>query len=760
MAENMDLFEEQKDEKERDFFAEYTTNAYLAYGAAVLKGRALPDVRDGQKPVQTRILYSMDQIGLSSSTKHMKSARIVGDVLGKYHPHGDSAAYEALVRMSQDFSLRYPLIDGQGNFGSRDGDGAAAMRYTEVRLTPLSELLLSEVKLGTVDFKKNYDGTMDEPVVLPARLPVLLLNGSSGIAVGMATEVPPHNLSEIGRLASELMVRPTMRDETFYDMVEGPDFPGGATCISSREVILNSYKEGKGTIALRAKYEFEDLNRGQWRMVITELPHNVSAAKVMEQIEALTNPQPKAGKKALDAEELRKKALFVGLLDTVRDESGRDYDVRLVFEPKTSKIDKEEFAKTILAYTSLETTYSMNLVCIGLDGRPKQKSLRTILDEWCSFRIQTVTRRINFRIDKIEKRLHILEGRKIAFLNIDKVIRVIRESDEPKPDLMAAFGLSEIQAEDILEIRLRQLARLEGIKLDQETKDLKEELEGLQTILSTEENLRGFIAKEIKADTKKFGDERRTTFEASERVSLADAAVVNEKCTILLSKKGWIKQRTGWGVDLATVAFKEGDQLKQSIEVETGNPLCMISSNGRAYTLNYQQIPSGKTDGVPLSSILDIDGKVLPVALLSGKDDAQFFICCDAGYGYLSNIGSLISRNRAGKAYFSLKEGEKMIAPISTEGKYFACLNQESQRALLFPAEELRFADKGRGLQLLGLKNGEKMTQPQFVDSSDTLNIKIVNRGEIKEETIRVELGQRGQRGKTIQTSFKKFEIA
>lgn len=756
--ETMDLFEEK--ESEEDLFVRYTTNAYLAYGAAVLKGRALPDIRDGQKPVQTRILYAMSEIGLSTTSKHMKSARVVGDVLGKYHPHGDSAAYEALVRMSQDFSLRYPLIDGQGNFGSRDGDGAAAMRYTEVRLTPYSELLLSEVKQGTVDFKKNYDGTMDEPTVLPARLPMLLLNGSSGIAVGMATEVPPHNLREIGHLAAELMVRPTMRDDSFYDLVVGPDFPGGGTCISSRETVLGAYKEGKGTLALRCKYEFEDLSRGQWRMVVTELPHGVSTAKVMEQIEALTNPQPKPGKKTLEPEVQTVKTLFGDLLDLVRDESGKEHAVRLVIEPKSSKKDKEEFAKTMLAYTSLETTYSMNLVSVGLDGRPAQKNLRTILQEWCQFRMTTVTRRIENRIDKILKRLHILEGRKIAFLNIEDVIRVIRESDDPKADLMAAFGLSEIQAEDILEIRLRQLARLEGIKLDQEMESLKEELSGLQSILSTEDNLRAFVSKEIKADAKKFGDDRRTNFEESERVTLSEAATVNEKLTIFLSKKGWVRQRSGWNIDPETVAFKEGDSLKQGIEIESADPLCMIASNGRAYTLNYQQIPSGKTDGVPLSSIVDMDSGVLPVALISGKAEEKFFICCDAGYGYISSVGALISRNKAGKAYFSLKDGETLFEPLWDMKQYFACLNKTTGKALCFDASELREADKGRGLQLMAVKAGEQICQPQFVDDPSSVLVQVKNRGELKEEYTMLELGQRGQRGRPLNLSFKKFDVA
>lgn len=743
---------------EQDLFARYTTNAYLSYGIAVLKGRALPAITDGQKPVQRRILFAMSELGLSSSTKHIKSARVVGDVLGKYHPHGDTAAYDALVRMAQNFTLRYPLIDGQGNFGSRDGDGAAAMRYTEARLTPMAELLLSELQFNTVDFKKNYDGSMEEPEVLPARLPMLLLNGASGIAVGMATECPPHNIKEIGNLAAQYMICPGMRDDSFYEMVCGPDFPGGAICITPREQIIQSYKDGRGSFILRSKYCFEDMSRGQWKLVVNELPEGVSAAKVMEQIESLTNPQPKAGKKQVDAEQQKLKALFTGLLDTVRDESGKEHAVRLVFEPKSARIDRDEFVKTLLAYTSLESSTSINLVSIGLDGRPAQKNLRQMIHEWCDFRVSTVRRRIQNRIDQINRRLHILEGRKIAFLNIEEVIRVIREAEDPKRELIAVFSLSEIQAEDILEIRLRQLARLEGFKLESEIKSLTEELDGLLTILSSEENLRSFIASEIKSDTKKFADERRTELLEDQRVTVSEAAVLNEKVTVFVSERGWIKQRAGHGVDVTTVAFKDGDKLAQTLEVETQNPLCMIASNGRAYTIGYQSIPSGKTEGVPLSSILDIDGKVRAVALLSGDSDAKFFICCDAGYGFFSNIGSLISRNRSGKAYFSLKEGEKLHFPLAPSD-YFVCFNKATKKALAFPASELREADKGRGLQLMALKPGEKMVQPQFVSDPNRVEVTVVNKGTKKIDLVSVELGARGQRGKAVLTSFKSFEL-
>lgn len=742
-----------------DSLESYATKAYLSYGIAVLKGRALPDVSDGQKPVQRRILYAMHELGLTSSSKHVKSARVVGEVLGKFHPHGDTSVYDAMVRQAQDFSLRYPLIDGQGNFGSRDGDSAAAMRYTESRLTKYSELLLSEIDLNTVDFKDNYDGAFREPAVLPARLPMLLLNGASGVAVGMATECPSHNLSEISSLAADLIKNPGLTDDSFYEQFIGPDFPGGGLCITPRDQILAAYREGRGSLALRCSYEFEELSRGQWKLVVKELPHGVSAAKVLEQIEALSNPQIKTGKKVLDPEQQRIKALFLNLIDTVRDESGKDYAVRLVFEPKSSKIDREEFAKTLLAYTSLESTVSINLVSIGLDGRPAQKSLRTMLDEWCSFRLQTVTNRINNRISQIEKRLHILEGRKIAFLNIDRVIAIIRASDNPKEDLMHAFGLSDTQADDILEIRLRQLARLEGFKLDQEIKALKEELESLRDILSSDSSLRDFVSREVLSDGSKYADERRTKMYESERVTLSEAATVNEKITLLLSKKGWIKQRGGHGVDLSAVTFKEGDSLLQAIETESANPINLLASDGRAYSLSVTQIPSGKTDGVPLSSMCDFEQKVKPIALVAGAEKDEFFVCCDAGYGFISNVGALSTRNKAGKAFFTLKDGESLYRPLKLK-EYFCCINDTSGKGIAFQLTELRFADKGRGLQITPLKPGEKIIQPQFVSDLNKVPVFIVAKGETRTEYNQFELGARGQKGRVVPVSMKKFDWA
>ncbi len=469
--------------------AHYAERAYLEYALSVVKGRALPDVCDGQKPVQRRILFAMERMGLAFTTasgpQAVKSARVVGDVLGRFHPHGDQAAYDAMVRMAQDFSQRYPLIDGQGNFGSRDGDGAAAMRYTEARLAPIARLLLDEIDEGTVDFIPNYDGSTEEPRLLPARLPFVLLNGASGIAVGLATEVPSHNLREVAAAAVALLKDDKLSDDALFALIPAPDYPGGGQIISSADDIRAAYASGRGSLKVRARWKIEELARGQWQLVVTELPPGASSQRVLEEIEEITNPKVHAGKKALSAEQLQLKASVLAVLDAVRDESGREAAVRLVFEPKTRTVELQELMTTLLAHTSLESSSSINLTMIGADGRPTQKSLRQMLAEWLGFRQQTVERRTRHRLAKVLERIHILEGRQLVLLNIDEVIRIIRQADEPKPALIEAFRLSERQAEDILEIRLRQLARLEAIKIEQELSSLRTEQGKLEDILAS-----------------------------------------------------------------------------------------------------------------------------------------------------------------------------------------------------------------------------------------------------------------------------------
>ncbi|NBS48084.1 MAG: DNA topoisomerase IV subunit A, partial [Betaproteobacteria bacterium] len=508
-----ELISAASDEDSQSGLAAYAQRAYLEYALSVVKGRALPDVCDGQKPVQRRILYSMARMGLGFSgnagAKPVKSARVVGDVLGRFHPHGDQAAYDALVRMAQDFSQRYPLIDGQGNFGSRDGDGAAAMRYTEARLSRITSLLLDEIDEGTVDFVANYDGSTEEPRQLPARLPFSLLNGASGIAVGLATEVPSHNLREVADACVALIKSPKLTDDELFALLPGPDFPGGGQIISAAADIAEAYRSGRGSLKVRARWKIEDLARGQWQLVVTELPPGVSAQRVLEEIEELTNPKVKAGKKSLSQEQTQLKATVLAVLDGVRDESSKDALVRIVFEPKTSRIEQQELITTLLAHTSLETSASINLTVVGLDGRPVQKSLRQMLEEWIAFRQTTIERRSRHRLDKVLDRIHVLEGRQLVLLNIDEVIAIIRASDEPKAALIARFALSERQAEDILEIRLRQLARLEAIRIEQELKALREEKDKLDEILGSPAALRRLMVKEIEADAKQFADARR-----------------------------------------------------------------------------------------------------------------------------------------------------------------------------------------------------------------------------------------------------------
>ncbi|MBP6620926.1 MAG: DNA topoisomerase IV subunit A, partial [Alcaligenes sp.] len=585
--------------------ATYAEQAYLDYAVSVVRGRALPDLTDGQKPVQRRILYAMDAMGLGPTAKPVKSARVVGDVLGKYHPHSDQAAYDAMVRMAQDFVLRYPLVDGQGNFGSRDGDNAAAMRYTEARLTPFSRLLLDELDEGTVDFVPNYDGSQKEPVALPARLPIMLLNGASGIAVGMATEIPSHNLREVAQACVSLLRNPNLSDQELYEIVPGPDFAGGGQIISSAADIAAVYAQGRGSIKTRARWVFEEMARGQWQLVVTELPPGSSSQQILEEIEERTNPKVKAGKKTLSTEQQQTKALMLNMLDAVRDESGKQAAVRLVFEPKSRAIDRDEFVTTLLTQTSLERGASINLVCIDVDGRPGQRSLRQVLLSWLDFRRHTMERRTRYRLDKVTDRIHVLQGRMVVYLNVDEVIQTIRESDEPRAALMERFDLSERQADDILEMRLRQLARLEGFKIEKELKERLDEQEALQKLLDDPKALKRLMIREIEADAKTYGDERRTLIEAAERAVL-ETKVVDEPVTVIVSRKGWLRSRQGHGHDATQFSFKTGDDLRDSLECRSTTDLVAIGTDGRVYTVPVSSLPSARGDGQPITSMIEV----------------------------------------------------------------------------------------------------------------------------------------------------------
>jgi len=702
-----------EDSKDSLTLAVYAERAYLDYAISVVKGRALPDVADGQKPVQRRILFSMSEMGLRADAKPVKSARVVGDVLGKFHPHGDQSAYDALVRLAQSFSLRYPLIDGQGNFGSRDGDGAAAMRYTEARLTKIANLLLSEIDQGTVDFTANYDGSFQEPKLLPARLPFVLLNGASGIAVGMATEIPSHNLREVAAAAIALMKSPKMSVAQLLEIMPGPDYPGGAQIISSSTEIAQIYETGRGSVKVRARWSVEELARGQWQIIVNELPPSTSSQKVLQEIEEITNPKVKVGKKTLTPEQNNLKSTILNVLDGVRDESSKDAAVRLVFEPKSKNIDVNEFVNLLLAHTSLESNAPMNLVMIGNDGRPRQKNLKDILSEWVEFRVGTVTRRTQYRLGKVKDRMHILEGRLTVLLNIDKVIKIIRNSDEPKVDLIKEFKLTDRQAEDILDIRLRQLARLEGIKIEQELKELKSERDDLEGLLQSDTVLRKRIIKEIEADMKEFGDDRRTLIQEDKR-AVAETKVIDEPVTVIVSQKGWVRVRQGHEHDTSQFSFKAGDALYATFEVRTVDVIQGFGSDGRVYTVPVSELPGARGDGSPLTSFVNLAPGSQMVAYYSGQADDLVLISTRAGYGFLANVADMTTRNKAGKSFISIDskfEGDLPLgaAKVQVGMKQVACLSAAS-KLLVFPLDELkRLPTGGKGVILMGIDDKEAL---------------------------------------------------
>ncbi|MCL2076683.1 MAG: DNA topoisomerase IV subunit A [Betaproteobacteria bacterium] len=725
---------------------------YLEYAVAVVKGRALPDARDGMKPVQRRVLYAMRELGLFAAARPVKSARVVGDVIGKFHPHGDASAYDAMVRVAQPFVLRYPLVDGQGNFGSRDGDNAAAMRYTEARLTMIAELLLSEINEGTVDFQPNYDGSFQEPSFLPARLPFSLLNGASGIAVGMATEIPPHNLSETAAAAIHLLQHPEATTEELLAYLPGPDYPGGGQIISSPSDIAAAYSSGRGSLRVRARYEIEEMARGAWQIVFTELPPGVSAAKALAEVGAILNPQPRAGKKSVEPTAAQLKSLFVSQLDKARDESGKDDDVRLVFEPVSSRQDREEFLALLLKHTSLETSIPINLVAVGLDGRPCRKNLSELLGEWCRFRVATVARRSRFRLARTGERIHILEGRRVVFLNVEEVIRLIRESDDPKAALITRFALSEAQADDILEIRLRQLARLEGIKIEQELARLRTEEAALEELLSSEANLKRQVIAEIREDAKKHGDLRRTLIEPAETLSRQDMiTVADEPVTVVVSKKGWARARQGHGLDLSALAFKEGDAFGSAHECRSVDSLAILAENGRAYTVAVAQLPDGRGMGAPLASFVDMSGSRV-AHVLAGKPEDLYLIAKSSGYGFIAALSDLFSRQRAGKAFLTLEEKAIILPPQAvpvTTPLHLAALSNDG-RLLIFSLEQMKRLSGGKGVQIMAMRGEEKLAQT-LISPIPAVRICGIFRGREKEtRSEERHLGQRARRGASV----------
>ncbi|MBT8587641.1 DNA topoisomerase IV subunit A [Polynucleobacter paneuropaeus] len=754
-----------EDDKDSLTLAVYAERAYLDYAISVVKGRALPDVADGQKPVQRRILFSMSEMGLRSDAKPVKSARVVGDVLGKFHPHGDQSAYDALVRLAQSFSLRYPLIDGQGNFGSRDGDGAAAMRYTEARLTKIAGLLLSEIDEGTVDFAPNYDGSFQEPKLLPARLPFVLLNGASGIAVGMATEIPSHNLREVASAAIALMKSPKMSTTDLLEIMPGPDFPGGGQIISPANEIAQIYEGGRGSLKVRARWSVEELARGQWQIVVNELPPSTSSQKVLQEIEEITNPKVKIGKKTLTTDQNNLKSTILAVLDGVRDESSKDAAVRLVFEPKSKNVEVNEFVNLLLAHTSLESNAPINLVMIGTDGRPRQKGLKEIISEWIGLRVQTVTRRTEYRLGKVKDRMHILEGRLTVLLNIDKVIKIIRNSDEPKADLILAFKLTERQAEDILDIRLRQLARLEGIKIEQELKELKTERDDLEGLLQNDSNLRKRIIKEIESDMKDFGDDRRTIIQEDKR-AVAETKVVDEPVTVIVSQKGWVRVRQGHEHDSSQFSFKAGDGMYGTFECRTVDLMQGFGSDGRVYTVPVSELPGARGDGSPLTSFVNLAAGSQMVAYYAGHADDLVLISTRAGNGFLANVSDMMTRNKAGKAFvgvdakFPSGDAPLGAAKVSVGMKQVACLS-ESAKLLVFPLDELkRLPAGGKGVILMGLDGKETLASAIAVGAEGATYSGAGRAGKPTElnldaKTLKTFVGNRARKGHFVEPRLK-----
>lgn len=662
---------------------EYAERAYLDYSMYVVLDRALPFVGDGLKPVQRRIIYAMSELGLAATAKPKKSARTIGDVIGKFHPHGDSSCYEAMVLMAQPFSYRYPLVDGQGNFGSPDDPKSfAAMRYTESKLSPIAEALLGELAQGTVDWVPNFDGTMDEPSWLPSRVPHVLLNGSMGIAVGMATDIPPHNLRELVTACIRLLDDPDATVADLCEHVRGPDYPTAAEIITPRADLLAMYQTGGGSVRARAVYQREEGN-----IVITALPHQVSPSKILEQIAA----------------QMRAKKL--PMIEDLRDESDHENPIRLVIVPRSNRVDADETMQHLFATTDLEKSFRVNLNMIGLDGRPQVKDLKKILAEWLSFRTSTVTRRLDHRLAKVERRLHLLEGLRIAYLNLDEVIRIVRSEDEPKPVLMARFRLSEEQTDYILETRLRQLARLEEMKINAERDQLEEERARINVLLKSPAKLKGLIKDELRADAEKFGDARRSPLVERQAAQALDesALVSSEPVTVVLSQKGWARAAKGHDIDADALNYREGDGLLAAVKARTTQQVAFIDSTGRAYSTPAHTLPSARGNGEPLTGRFSPAAGASFDAVVAGDNDTRLILATDFGYGFVTRFEALTGRNKAGKQVITLGDGARVLAPqVSADPARDRIVVVSSEgHLLMFSVAELPELDKGKGNKLI-----------------------------------------------------------
>ncbi len=732
---------------ERRSLADFTEQAYLNYSMYVIMDRALPHIGDGLKPVQRRIVYAMSELGLDADSKHKKSARTVGDVLGKFHPHGDSACYEAMVLMAQPFSYRYTLVDGQGNWGAPDDPKSfAAMRYTEARLSRYSEVLLTELGQGTADWVPNFDGTLDEPAVLPARLPNILLNGTTGIAVGMATDVPPHNLREVATACVRLLDEPDATVEQLCEHVLGPDYPTEAEVITPRSDLLKIYETGKGSVRMRAVYRVEDGD-----IVVTALPHQVSGAKVLEQIAA----QMQAKKLPMVAD--------------LRDESDHEHPCRIVIIPRSNRVDAFDLMQHLFATTELESTYRVNINIIGLDGKPQLKNLRTLLGEWLTFRIGTVRRRLQYRLDKVERRLHLLDGLLIAFLNLDEVIHIIRTEEQPKQVLMARFGLSDDQADYILDTRLRQLARLEEMKIRGEQDALAKEQAKLQALLGSESKLRKLVRTEILADAETYGDARRSPIVArSEARALSENELLpTEPVTVVLSEKGWVRCGKGHDIDATGLSYKAGDGFKTAAPGRSNQFAVFIDSTGRSYSLPAHSLPSARGQGEPLTGRLTPPPGATFECVLLPDDEALYVIASDAGYGFVVKGEDLQAKNKAGKALLTLPAGALVVPPKllgNREQDWLAAVTTEG-RLLVFKVADLPQLGKGKGNKIIGIpgervaSREEYLTDLAVLPAGATLVLQAGKRTlSLKADDLEHYKGERGRRGNKLPRGFQRVD--
>lgn len=675
----------------------FTEDAYLNYSMYVIMDRALPYIGDGLKPVQRRIIYAMSELGLSAASKYKKSARTVGDVLGKYHPHGDSACYEAMVLMAQPFSYRYPLVDGQGNWGAPDDPKSfAAMRYTEAKLSKFAEVLLGELGQGTVEWQPNFDGTMKEPQMLPARLPHILLNGITGIAVGMATDIPPHNVREIADATIKLIDSPKAELSEIMESVQGPDYPTEAEIISPKSDIEKIYKTGRGSIKMRAVWHKEGSD-----IVITALPHQVSGAKLLEQI----------------ANQMRAKKL--PMVDDLRDESDHENPTRIVVVPRSNRIDCDQLMSHLFASTDLEKNFRVNLNMIGLDSRPQVKGLVQILKEWIEFRRTTVRRRLQHRLDKVLARLHILEGLLVAYLNLDEVIEIIRTEDDPKAVLMERFGITEIQADAILDTKLRHLAKLEEMKIRGEQDELEKEREKLEKLLSSERRLNTLIKKEIQADADKYGDDRRSPLvERAEAKAMTERDLVpSEPITVVLSEKGWIRHAKGHEVDAEGLNYKSGDKFLASAKGKSNQQAVFLGSDGRSYSLESHSLPSARSQGEPITGRLNISAGTSIRQVVMGEDEQLWLVGSDAGYGFVCKGSDLLSKNKSGKALVNLPQSSEVMAPspiADLESNQILAITNQG-RMLLFPIKDLPQLSKGKGNKIINIPSAKAKEREEFV---------------------------------------------